>query len=273
MSDDTTTGPDGSIGVMSLAERRAIVTGGASGIGRATAVALADLGADVVVTDIDEDGGAAVAEQIGGSFAMLDVADPNAWERVVAMFGPFDLALLNAGISTNHGLPPVDGNPLVALTDDAYRRIMAINLDGVVFGMRAVLPGMIERGSGDIVATASMAGLGPIGMDPVYGLTKHGVVGLVRSLARHLDENPGSADICVSAICPGFTDTNIIGDGVRELIGAVGLEIMPADHVAGVVTRALHERVRGAQWVIWPGVEPHVYEWNPPIPWPGTPGR
>ena len=94
---------------------------------------------------------------------MLDVADPQAWERVVSMFGPFDIAVLNAGISTNQGLPPVEGNPLVGLTDEAYRRIMGINLDGVVFGMRAVLPGMIERGAGDIVATASMAGLGPIG--------------------------------------------------------------------------------------------------------------
>lgn len=250
---------------MDLAERRAIVTGGASGIGKATAIALAELGADVVVTDVDEAGGANVAEQIGGSFAMLDVGDPEAWDRVVTMFGPFDVAFLNAGISTNQGLPPVDGNPLVALTDAAYRRIMSVNLDGVVYGMRAVLPGMIERGSGDIVATASMAGLGPIGMDPVYGLTKHGVVGLVRSMARYFEEAPGSPDICVSAICPGFTDTNIIGEGVRELIHMIGLEIMPTDHVAGVVTRALEERVQGAQWVIWPGMEPRVYEWNPPI--------
>lgn len=248
-----------------LSERKAIVTGGASGIGKATAVALAELGADVVVTDIDEAGGARVAEAMGGSFAMLDVADPEAWERVVSMFGPFDIAFLNAGISTQQGLPPTEGNPLVTLTDDAYRRIMSINLDGVVFGMRAVLPGMIERGSGDIVATASMAGLGPIGMDPIYGLTKHGVVGVVRSLARFFEESPGGPDICVSAICPGFTDTNIIGEGVRELIHMIGLEIMPTEHVAGVVARALEERVQGAQWVIWPGIEPRVYEWNPPI--------
>ena len=253
------------ISTMQLAERTAIVTGGASGIGKATAIALAELGAHVVVTDIDEAGGGNVAEQIGGSFAMLDVADPEAWARVVTMFGPFDIAFLNAGISTNQGLPPAEGHPLVSLTDEAYRRIMSINLDGAVFGMRAVLPGMIERGSGDIVATASMAGLGPIGMDPIYGLTKHGVVGLVRSVARYFEEAPNSPDICVSAICPGFTDTNIIGEGVRELIHMIGLEIMPTEHVAGVVARALDERVQGAQWVVWPGVEPRVHTWNPPI--------
>lgn len=254
------------IGVGRLAGRHAVVTGGASGIGKATAVALAAAGADVVVADVDEAGGASVAEAIGGGFAMLDVGDPVAWDRVVTQFGPFDLAFLNAGIATNPGLPQTDGNPLVALTDDAYRRIMSVNLDGVVFGMRAVLPGMIERGHGDIVATASMAGLGPIAFDPVYGLTKHGVVGLVRSIARYLEDAPDGPDICVSSICPGFTDTNIIGAEIRALIDSVGMEIMPTEHVADVVLRALDERVQAAQWVIWPGVDPHVYDWNPPLP-------
>ena len=250
---------------MELAERRAIVTGGASGIGKATAIAMAQAGAEVVVTDIDEAGGANVAEQIGGTFSMLDVTDPAAWDRVVSVAGPFDVAFLNAGISTNQGLTPIEGNPVELLTDEAYRRIMSINLDGVVYGMRAVIPGMTERGSGDIVATASMAGLGPISMDPIYGLTKHGVVGLVRSLARYFEDTPDTPDICVSALCPGFTDTNILGDEAKEFIAAVGMGIMPADHVGGVVTRMIHERVQGSQWVVWPGVEPRVYEWNPPI--------
>jgi len=248
-----------------LTERRAIVTGGASGIGKATAIALAEAGAQVVVTDIDEAGGANVAAAIGGSFAVLDVSDPAAWGRVVSTAGPFDIAFLNAGISTNQGLPITDKNPITNLTDEAYRRIMSINLDGVVYGARAVLPGMLERGSGDIIATASMAGLGPIGMDPVYGLTKHGVVGFVRSLAQYLQSDPDAPDICVSALCPGFTDTNIIGVNAREFIGAIGLEIMPAGHVAGVVMRALSERAQGSQWDVWPGIEPHVYEWNSPI--------
>lgn len=245
--------------------RRAIVTGGASGIGRATAVRLAAAGAEVVVTDIDEPGGAAVAEQIGGTFSMLDVSDPQAWERVIAAAGPFDIAFLNAGISTYQGLPVDDERGFGDLPDDAYRRIMGINVDGVVFGARAVLPGMTERGGGDIVVTASMAGLGPIPVDPVYGLTKHAVVGFVRSLATGFERQPDGPDICVSAICPGFTDTNIIGDGAKDMIGLLGLEIMSPDHVADVVARSVAERVQGAQWVIWPGVDPHTYEWNPAV--------
>jgi NAD(P)-dependent dehydrogenase (short-subunit alcohol dehydrogenase family) len=245
-----------------LAERRAIVTGGASGIGKATAIAMAAAGADVVVTDVDEAGGANVAAEIGGSFAMLDVGDPAAWDRVVSTAGPFDIAFLNAGISTNQGLTPTEGDPISALSDEAYRRIMSINLDGVVFGARAVLPGMIERGSGDIVATASMAGLVPISFDPIYGLTKHGVVGFVRSLARHFADTADAPDICVSALCPGFTDTNIIGDEVREMLALLEIPIMPVDHVAGVVMRALDERVQGAQWAVEHGFEPYVYEWQ-----------
>lgn len=248
-----------------LDERSAIVTGGASGIGHATAVRLAELGARVLVADIDEAGGALVAEEIGGTFAMLDVGDPGAWDRVVSLFGPFDLAFLNAGVATNQGLPPASGLPIVDLTDDAYRRIMSVNVDGVVYGTRAVLPAMIERGSGDIVVTASMAGLGPIGFDPVYGLTKHAVVGFVRSVAAALQLAPDAPDICISAICPGFADTNIIGDEIRLFIEMAGLEIMPTSHVADVVARALDERIQGAHWIVWPGIEPRVHEWNPAI--------
>lgn len=254
---------------MRLDERRAIVTGGASGIGKATAIVLAGLGAEVMVTDIDEAGGAEVAEQIGASFSMLDVGDPDAWARVVDTAGPFDIAFLNAGISTHPGLPPAEGISIVDLTDEAYRRIMSVNVDGVVYGTRAVLPGMVERGAGDIVATASIAGLVPIAIDPVYGLTKHAVVGFVRSVASSIAAAADTPDICVSAICPGFTDTKIIAEDAREMIGSLELEIMPTAHVADVVTRSLHERVQGAEWVIWPGIEPYVYESRSPLEPPG----
>lgn len=244
--------------------RRAIVTGGASGIGKASAIAFAAQGAHVLVTDVDRDGGGAVAEQIGGTFAHLDVADPEAWAAVVAAHGPFDLAFLNAGISTS-GIAPAEQQPILGLTDDAYRRIMGINVDGVVFGIRAVMPGMADIGQGDIVVTASMAGIHPIALDPIYGLTKHAVVGLVRSVAAGVQQLPNAPDVCVSAICPGFTDTNIVGPELRTLIETRGLPLMPPEHVADVVVRSVRERVQGAQWVIWPGEEPSVYTWNPGV--------
>lgn len=244
-----------------LAGRRAIVTGGARGIGRATAVALARQGASVVVTDVDRDAGGAVAAEIGGTYAHLDVADPEAWAAVVATHGPFDLAFLNAGVSTS-GLAPMSGQPIMALTDDAYRRIMGINVDGVVFGARAVMPAMVERGSGDIVVTASMAGLHPIALDPIYGLTKHAVVGLVRSMAAGIEQLPDAPDVCVSAICPGFVDTAIVGPELRTIVEQRGLPLMGPDEVADVVLRSLSERVQGAQWIVWPGIEPRVYRWN-----------
>jgi len=254
---------------MQLADRRAIVTGGAGGIGRATAVAIAELGADVVLTDVDEAGGARVATQIGGTFAMLDVGDPEAWARVVDTAGPFDIAFLNAGIATRPGLPPTEGLPIMSLTDEDYRRIMSINVDGVVYGTRAVLPGMLERGAGDIVATASVGGLVPVGMDPVYGLTKHAVVGFVRSVAATLDAN-GAPDVCISAICPGFADTNILDEQARAVIDELGLEIMPPERIADTVTQSLDRRVQGAQWVVWPGVDSFVYEWNPAVELPAV---
>jgi NAD(P)-dependent dehydrogenase (short-subunit alcohol dehydrogenase family) len=255
-----------------LVGRRAFVTGGASGIGMGTARRLVAHGADVVVGDIDEDGGRSMADELGVGFIPLDVADPDAWNRVVATAGPFDIAFLNAGVSTNSGNERGQPQgfdlaelPVVNMPDAAYRRIMSVNVDGVVFGTRALLPSMLEAGRGDIVVTASMAGLGPIAFDPVYGLTKHAVVGFVRSMASALDMRPDH-DVRISAICPGFTDTNIITPELKQLIGEMGMEIMSPDHVGDVVVRALRERINGAQWVIWPGIDVAPYEWNPAIP-------
>jgi NAD(P)-dependent dehydrogenase (short-subunit alcohol dehydrogenase family) len=247
-----------------LSGRRALVTGGASGIGRATAHRLAVLGAHVVVGDIDEPGGRVVADAVGAEFASLDVSDVVAWERVVACHGPFDIGFLNAGVTTADGR--AEGElPVVATSDDAYRRIMSINVDGVVFGARALLADMLASGRGDLVVTASMAGLGPIAMDPIYGLTKHAVVGFVRSMAAAIQSSADAADICMSCICPGFTDTNILSDDTKDRIVGLGFDIMSPEHVADVVVRSIHERVQGAQWVVWPGSPVRPYEWSPAI--------
>jgi NAD(P)-dependent dehydrogenase (short-subunit alcohol dehydrogenase family) len=245
--------------------RRALVTGGASGIGRAAARRFADEGADVVIGDIDAAGGRALAAELGAGFEELDVGDPQAWEHVVARAGPFDIGFLNAGIATGHDRP--DGAlPVVGLDDRTYRRIMSVNVDGVVHGARAMLPGMLEAGHGDLVVTASLAGLVPISPDPIYGLTKHAVVGFVRSMAAALDLHATPTGVCISAVCPGFTDTAILNEASKLLITRLGLEIMAPEHVADAVMQAVRERVNGAQWVVWPGAPVAPYEWAPPVP-------
>ena len=133
----------------------------------------------------------------------------------VERHGPFAVAVLNAGVST--GLVVPEGEvPVVQLGDDTYRRIMSINVDGVVFGTRAVLPAMLEEAPGTSSSTASLAGLVPIGGDPVYGLTKHAVVGFVRSMAAALE----GRGVAISAICPGFVDTNILSPAARQRIAS-----------------------------------------------------
>ena len=183
----------------------AIITGGASGIGLATVKRFAAEGASIVVVDRNADAGAAVAKEVDGRFVAADVGDPDDWKAVVGeaehAFGGVDVAYLNAGVTT--GESNID-----ALTDDQYRRVMGANVDGVVFGARAIVPAMAARGGGALVATASLAGLIAFPPDPIYTLTKHAVVGLVRSLAPQLL----AKNITVNAICPGVVDTPLVGD-------------------------------------------------------------
>ncbi|MDX6699840.1 MAG: hypothetical protein QOF26_66, partial [Baekduia sp.] len=166
-----------------LRDKVALITGAASGLGRATAVALAAAGAEVVVADLDEAAGREVASQVGGHFVACDVSDFEANEAMVRFAvdtcGGLDIAYLNAGVATGCGI----GEDFdVAL----YRRANGANLDGVVFGTHAVIPALKARGGGAIVATASLAGLTAVPFDPLYAANKHAVVGLARSLGPAL---------------------------------------------------------------------------------------
>jgi NAD(P)-dependent dehydrogenase (short-subunit alcohol dehydrogenase family) len=194
----------------------AIVTGGASGIGRATARLLARDGARVCIADLDAGGAESVVKEIesagGEGLAFrLDVTDPEqnaaAVAATVERFGGLHLAHLNAGIAVSSSI--LDGDV------DVWDEVVAVNLRGVYLGMRAVAPAMIDAGGGSIVATASIAGLrGAAGM-PSYYASKHGVVGLVKAAASELAPH----GIRVNAVCPGVIDTPILGaaHGLREV--------------------------------------------------------
>jgi NAD(P)-dependent dehydrogenase (short-subunit alcohol dehydrogenase family) len=192
----------------SMDGRVAWITGGANGFGAGVARRLASLGAKVVVSDLDRENGEKVAADIGGSFVTCDVSsyedNAAAVAAVLDEHGRLDIAFLNAGVATGIGIG--DDFDL-----DRYRRAMAINLDGVAFGLHHAVGAMSERG-GDVVATASLAGLVATPFDPIYGANKHAVVGLVRAAGAAY----GPQGIRVNALCPGFADTNIVSKEARE---------------------------------------------------------
>lgn len=180
----------------------ALVTGGASGIGAASAARLAAEGARVAVLDVAD--GSAVAAEFDGLAVTCDVSDPESYARAVAEVlewgGRLDIAHLNAGVLTGN-------NDVLSLSDEQYRRIQGVNLDGVVFGVRAVGRHMSEHGGGRIAVTASQAGLIAWASDPIYTTVKHAVVGLVRSSAPQLE----AKSITINAVCPGIVNTPMLG--------------------------------------------------------------
>jgi len=150
-------------------------------------------------------------------------------------------AYLNAGVTTGCGVGE-------DFDFDLYRRAMSVNLDGVVFGVHAVLPALRERGGGAIVATASLAGLTGVPLDPLYAANKHGVVGLVRSLGPTLS----AEGIRVNAVCPGFAESGMIAP-FRDALIQDGIAIIPAEDVASVVVGLFTGDMAGECWFVQPG--------------------
>jgi NAD(P)-dependent dehydrogenase (short-subunit alcohol dehydrogenase family) len=215
---------------MKLAGRHAVVTGGASGIGRALARRFSAEGAKaVVVADLDGDGAGQVASEIGGLGLAVDVTDfeqvRSLVERAEQQNGPIDLFCSNAGIAIPGG---------VEVPDDAWQKIWDVNLMAHVYAARAVLPGMIARGEGYLLNTASAAGLlTQIGSAP-YAVTKHAAV----ALAEWLSITHGEQGIKVSVLCPQAVRTAMTAD--VEGGGVAGVDgMLEPDELADTVIEGL----------------------------------
>jgi NAD(P)-dependent dehydrogenase (short-subunit alcohol dehydrogenase family) len=188
-----------------------VVTGAGSGIGRATAIAFGEAGANVVVADIDQDGGRETASTIAdetagdGTFVDVDVTDDADVEKMVetatSEYGGLDVACNNAGI-------PGTFSATDEIPEQQWQAIIDVNLSGVWRSLRKEIPVMLDHGGGAIVNVASVLGRVGEAETPAYTAAKHGVVGLtkVAALERATD------DIRVNAVCPGYVETQMLED-------------------------------------------------------------
>ena len=250
---------------MGLLEGRvSVVTGGGSGIGLATAERFATEGARVVVVDMNADAAEAAAAKVDGMAVTADVGDGRAWDRIVGAaedtYGGVDIAYLNAGVTTGEA-------DITALTDGQYRRVMGANVDGVVFGVRAMTPALERRGGGAIVVTASLAGLIAFPPDPIYTLTKHAVVGLVRSLSVPLR----AKRVTINAVCPGIVDTPLVGEQGKQMLQAAGFPMIDPADIAAAVLGCVTGGLSGECFVCQAGLDPTPYEFHD-VPGPRAEG-
>lgn len=253
------------MGTEDFGGQTAIVTGGASGIGRALGAALLGRGAHVVLADLDGDRAGAVAADLGAAASWsagsvrgvaLDVRDRDAVARVVDdvvdRHGALDLMVNNAGIALggqSHLMPPAH-----------WDRVIDVNLRGVVNGVVAAYPRMVAQGRGHLVNVASMAGLAPTPLVAAYTMTKHGVVGLSTTL------RPEAAihGVRVTVVCPGAIETPILdkappddlppgppGSALtsRQFLDRMHMRPMPVERFA---EQALHGIARNRAIVVVP---------------------
>ena len=198
------------------------MTGGASGIGRALGAQLTAAGARVVLADVEP----------GDGVVPLDVRDLDAFRALVDDIGPVDLLFGNAGISV--------GGATHEMTDQQWEDVIDVNLRGVLNGVRAVYPSMVERGRGHIVNTASGAGLVAPPFVAAYAMTKHAVVGLSTSLRAEAALH----GVKVSVLCPGAVETPILDRRTsevtaREYLGVVRQKPIDVDRFARLALRAV----------------------------------
>jgi NAD(P)-dependent dehydrogenase (short-subunit alcohol dehydrogenase family) len=186
-----------------LKDRIAIITGAASGIGKGMAELFAAEGAKVVVTDLQGDAGRELAHSLAGTYLHCDVADPASVEGMIQgtldRYGRIDILVNNAGIDGEHA-------NTAESTLENWRRVMSINMDGVYYGMKYVLPAMVSQKGGVILNTASTVGLNALGALPAYSGSKAGVIHLSKAVAIEYAMH----NIRVNAICPSVVETPLL---------------------------------------------------------------
>lgn len=224
----------------SLAGRRALVTGASSGIGEAVALALADEGAELVLTGRSAERLAALTARLSVPVTPIsaDLAQPDEVERVVREAGPVDMLIANAGLYIPGDA--AEGDP------DRWDELMAVNVNAVFRLIRRVLPEMIERKAGDIVVTSSVSGHQAIHWEPVYSASKHAVQAFVHGVRRQL----GPHDVRIGAVAPGVVLNALWGydapDRIAEKVAArEGLRSEDvADAVLFMLTRPRNVTIR-----------------------------
>jgi NAD(P)-dependent dehydrogenase (short-subunit alcohol dehydrogenase family) len=230
---------------MDPAGKVALISGGASGIGLATAELLAANGAHVVIADLQAEAGERAAEQIAGEarFIRADVTVPGDIERMVAFtvehFGRLDIAHNNAGVGEG-------GQDLFAPGASGWERTLAVDLEAVIRATQLEVQQLRRQGGGGVIVnTASMGGLIPMANSPVYAASKAGVIHFSRSLAYLAAEG-----IRVNAICPTFTDTPMVrvaGDAAIEMMKReVGGILQPENVAEGVLELVRDDSRAGA---------------------------
>ena len=215
--------------------RVALVTGGASGIGKATALRIAAEGGSVLIADVQDEAGASVVDEItraGGkaAFVHLDVTDEKGWADAVARavdgFGGLDILVNNAGIG--------DNQPIEVTTVDTWNKVVAVTQTSVFLGMKAAAEALKKSGHGSVVNVSSMYGIVGSGVSPAY----HAAKGAVRLLTKTTALGWATEGVRVNSVHPGFIDTPILGDTDRDMLvaGTPMKRLGKPEEIAAIIT-------------------------------------